>query len=135
MQNFWRQVQAEFPNAELQASTLDNFADELWQVKNQILPLVSQGSSAKEIRNAWLPQMATDPRRLSALRAVSRLRSEWLGSGRLAWDDHDLNDYSSRLLLPVEHSFGTQTQKVLNGAWHALYWTNGLKCGAAKRSL
>jgi hypothetical protein len=42
VQRFWREVQAEFPNAELQASTLDNFAEELWQVKDQVLPLVTQ---------------------------------------------------------------------------------------------
>jgi hypothetical protein len=66
---FWEQVQAEFPNAVLQASTLDNFADALWAIRDR-LPMVTQ-----EIGNVWLPQMVTDPWRLRALRAVSRLRT------------------------------------------------------------
>lgn len=91
VRSFWSQVQAEFPNATLHASTLDDFAEELWRVKDQILPVVTQ-----EIGNVWLPQMATDPWRLRALRAVSRLRSEWLATGRLEPEDRDLGDYSAR---------------------------------------
>ena len=40
------------------------------------------------------------------------------------WNDRDLHDYSSGLLLPVEHNFGMQTKKVLDVTWHTKYWTN-----------
>ena len=118
VREFWGQVRTEFPNAVLKASTLDNFADALWEVRDT-LPVVTQ-----EIGNAWLPQMGTDPWRFRALRAVSRLRSEWLAAGRLAWDDPDLHDYTSGLLVPVEHNFGMATKKVLDAKIHDHFWTN-----------
>ena len=125
VRQFWAQMHKEYPNATLHASTLDDFADELWKVKDDLLPIVTQ-----EIGNAWLPQMGTDPWRFRSLREVGRMRSEWLADGRLVWNDRDLHDYSSGLLLPVEHNFGMQTKKVLNvgngtgSHWHRLYWTN-----------
>ena len=118
MRAFWEQMRKEFPNAVLKASTLDIFADALSEAKDR-LPVVTQ-----ELGNAWLPQMGTDPWRFRALRAVSRLRSEWLASGRLAWDDADLHDYSSGLLVPVEHNFGMKTTKVLDAQTHEHFWTN-----------
>ena len=119
VRKFWKQTQWEYPNATLQASTVDAFVDELWKVKDSVLPVVTQ-----EIGNVWLPQMGTDPWRFRALRAVGRLRSEWIANGRLAWDDRDLHDYSSALILPLEHNFGMQTGKVLDLTWHSQYWTN-----------
>ena len=119
VREFWHRTQTEYPNATLQASTVDAFVDELWKVKDSVLPLVTQ-----EIGDVWLPQMGTDPWRFRALRAVGRLRSEWLADGRLDWDDRDLHAYSSALLLPLEHNFGMQTDKVLDLTWHSQYWTN-----------
>ena len=78
VQAYWDRTRAEYPNAILVASTLDDFIDELWKVREQVLPLVTQ-----EIGNVWLPQMGTDPWRFRSLRAVARLRSEWLAAGWL----------------------------------------------------
>jgi hypothetical protein len=116
--SFWETTQRQFPNAKLQASTLDHFTNTLWAAKD-CLPVVTQ-----EIGNAWLPQMATDPWRLKALRSVSRLRSQWIADGKMQWDDPDLAAYSSRLLVLVEHNFGINTQKIISPELHDHYWTN-----------
>jgi hypothetical protein len=100
VQSFWQATKAQFPSAQLHASTLDAFTEALWEAKD-CLPVVTQ-----EISNAWLPQMATDPWRFSALRAVGRLRLQWLAEGKLQWDDPDLSAYNSRLVVLIEHNFG-----------------------------
>lgn len=109
----------QFPNAKLKASTLDEFAMELYKNRDR-LPIVSQ-----EIGNAWLPQMATDPWRLRIIRAVSRMRNEWITNGKIQAHDPDLLRYQSRLLIPIEHNFGMSVSKVINRTDHQSCWTNG----------
>jgi hypothetical protein len=88
--SFWKSVRQQFPNAKLKASTLDEFSEELWQIRDR-LPVVTG-----EIGNCWLPQMATDPWRLRALREVGRLRKQSIESGEMNADDVDLRGYSTR---------------------------------------
>lgn len=67
----WAWARHEFPNATtFLASSLDDFGRVLLQIKDK-LPVVT-----REIGNAWLPQMATDPYRLRAHRAITRMRSQ-----------------------------------------------------------
>ena len=119
---------AQFPNAAFKASTLDAFADKLWARRDR-LPVVSQ-----EIGNAWLVQMATDPARLKAIRAVSRLRNQWVAAGKIAAEDPGLEAYQSRLLIPIEHNFGMSVSKVINSKAHSTCWTNGCFHGAEMKS-
>lgn len=112
-------ARSQFPNAKLKASTLDNFAQELWENRDR-LPIVSQ-----EIGNAWLPQMATDPWRLRVIRAVSRIRNDWVATGRIQAHDPNLLRFASRLLIPIEHNFGMSVSKVINRTDHQDCWTNG----------
>ena len=114
----WAYAKTQFPNAEIKASTLDAFALKLWDVRDR-LPVVEA-----EIGNAWLPQMATDPFRLRALRQISRMRKEWIASGKLAADDPDLEGYTTRLIVPIEHNFGMSDSKAVNDTWHTTHWTN-----------
>ena len=116
----WEYAKAhQFPNAKLKASTLDEFGQILWDARDR-LPIVSQ-----EIGNSWLPQMGTDPWRLRAIRAVSRLRNAWVSDGRISAEDAGLNQYQTRLLIPIEHNFGMAVRKVINNTEHLTCWTNG----------
>ena len=102
----WAYAQKQFPNALLNASTLDAFALKLWDIRDR-LPVVSS-----EIGNAWLPQMGTNPARLRALRQIARMRREWIASGRILPDDPDLAGFTARLLVPIEHNYGMAWSKV-----------------------
>lgn len=117
---------SQFPNAQIKASTLDEFGQLLWE-RRDLLPVVSQ-----EIGNAWLPQMNTDPWRLRAVRAISRLRTAWLAAGKIEADDVALQGYQSRLLIPLEHNFGMYVEKVINSTAHTTCWTNACFHAAMK---
>jgi hypothetical protein len=64
------------------------------------------------------------------VRAISRLRNDWVSRGLIASLDPDLLRYQSRLLIPIEHNFGMSVSKVINRTDHQDCWTN--KCFHAK---
>lgn len=100
-------ISARFPGAEVKASTLDDFAAQLWEVKDR-LPVVRE-----EIGDTWIHGAATDPLKLARYRACVRLRNAWLQDGRLQAFSEEDDAFSEPLLLVAEHTWGLDVKKWL----------------------
>lgn len=94
------EIQAEFPDATVKASTLDAFAAALWPVKDQ-LPVVTA-----EIGDTWIHGVGSDPRKVARFRALSRLRSEWTERELDTREENALEAFTRQLLLVPEHTWG-----------------------------
>ncbi len=101
------EVRSLFPGARLIASSMDAYADKLWEVRRS-LPVVSG-----EIGNTWIHGGATDPRKLGQFRALSRLRQGWLEQGQVSPGDPPFDQFSRWLLLVPEHTWGINELAVL----------------------
>ena len=103
----FQHLRAQFPTAQVVASTLDAFARKLLHVKSS-LPIVRE-----EIGDTWIHGAGSDPLKLSRFRALQRLRSAWLSSGQLRADDPALLAFSRQLIMVPEHTWGLDEKTYL----------------------
>ena len=72
---YYEILRAEFPNAQLKASRLDDFFDAA-QALSDRLPVVTS-----EFGDTWIQGVASDPRKCAEYRAVSRVMRRCLAAG------------------------------------------------------
>ena len=109
LEDVYRTLAARFPDARIQASTMDAFAERLRPIRDS-LPVVTQ-----EIGDTWIYGVASDPQKQAQYRALLRLRQAWLGSGA---SGTELEGFSSNLLLVPEHTNGLDVKTHLNDWTH-----------------
>src|SRR5580658_7447199 len=97
-----------FPNAQVTASSLTGIADAIEPYRER-LPVITQ-----VIGDTWIYGAASDPVKVARYREVARLRSEWVGSGKLEEGGDADRAFLSRFLLEVEHTWGTDTKTWLD---------------------
>ncbi|HTS31020.1 MAG TPA: DUF5054 domain-containing protein [Bryobacteraceae bacterium] len=101
-------LRRQFPNAEVKAANLTEIANAVAPHSGR-LPVVTQ-----EVGDTWIYGVPSDPLKVARYWEVARLRNEWIGAGKLqAGGDADLA-FLSRLLLEVEHTWGTDTKTWLD---------------------
>lgn len=98
--NKFNEIQAQFPDYEVTAGTMDDFADILWEHREK-LP-VFEG----EIGDTWIHGAATDPYKSASLRELMRLKREWLSDGSMQKNSKEYNEFSDALLCIAEHTCG-----------------------------
>ncbi|CAF1598243.1 unnamed protein product, partial [Didymodactylos carnosus] len=91
--HLWTVIKKRYPNAEIQASSLETFTKVLWNYKDQ-LPIITN-----EWGSTWIYGIAADPFKLSAFRQISRSLLSLPPSEALF-------NYSFRLLKNPEHNWG-----------------------------
>ena len=64
---YYEILRAEFPQAKIMASTLENFFMAVEPIKSK-LPVIT-----KEIGDTWIQGIASDPRKIAEFRAVARV--------------------------------------------------------------
>jgi hypothetical protein len=96
----YQHVRERLPYAEIVGSTLNAFAEQLRRVKDQ-LPVVTQ-----ELGDTWIHGAGSDPLKISQFRALSRLYTGWLADGRARQEASAVADFSRRLLMVPEHTWG-----------------------------
>lgn len=94
------QLRAQFPGAEVVASTLDDYARALLRIRES-LPIVQQ-----EIGDTWIHGGASDPGKIAAYRALSYTRARWLRENAILQHLDWFQQFSDRLLLIPEHTWG-----------------------------
>lgn len=99
------EIQKEYPGYVVEAGTMDDFADVLWEKRHQ-LPVVTD-----EIGDTWIHGGATDPWKTGALRTLLRLKKQWLADGSLKRSDPEYVELSDHLLCVAEHTWGVDTKK------------------------
>lgn len=100
----FNKIQSQFPNYEITAGTMDDFADIIWQYKDK-LP-VFEG----EIGDTWIHGAASDPYKSASLRALMHLKREWLSEGSMQKGSKEYNEFSDALLCIAEHTCGMDTK-------------------------
>lgn len=96
----WDALARRFPNATIEAATLDDVALRLQPLVAE-LPVVDA-----EIGDTWIQGVGTDPAKTAAFRALCRRRRSWLDDGLVAADDPTLARASTELLAVAEHTWG-----------------------------
>ena len=100
IQALYRQMQEEYPGAEIAASTLEDVAAEVAKIRHT-LPVITG-----EMGDTWIHGVASDPRKVSEYRALLRLRSGWDGEDRAT---------ANRCLLRIpEHTWGSFIDPIMN---------------------
>ncbi|MFS0821518.1 DUF5054 domain-containing protein [Bacillus sp. 1P02SD] len=101
-------LQEKFPNAVIKASTMDQFASKLQEIKHN-LPIIHE-----EIGDSWIHGVATDPKKVAHYRELVRLRNKWIAQGELNVSSEENLLFSDWLLLIPEHTWGLDEKKYLN---------------------
>lgn len=96
-----------YPDAVIQASTMDAFAEKLWAFKAS-LPVVTE-----EIGDSWIYGPPSDPSKIAAYRELLRLRDQWVAEGRLTPGSDEYENYCLNLLLVPEHTWGMEIKKFM----------------------
>ncbi|MFF2271614.1 DUF5054 domain-containing protein [Agromyces sp. NPDC058136] len=94
------ELQAAYPEARVIASTLEAFSAGVVAVRDS-LPVLEQ-----EIGDSWIHGVASDPVQTARLRALLRLRAEWVAAGELVPGTAECDAFSDGLLLVPEHTWG-----------------------------
>ena len=97
-------IQSQFPDYEITAGTMDDFAEIIWQYKDK-LP-VFEG----EIGDTWIHGAASDPYKSASLRELMHLKREWLSEGSMQKGSREYNEFSDALLCIAEHTCGMDTK-------------------------
>ena len=98
----------DFPNAQIIPTNLTEIANAV-DAHRGSLPMVTG-----EIGDTWIHGVASDPLKLARYREVARLRRHWLANGKFAAGDAMDIALLRRLLLEVEHTWGTDTKTWLD---------------------
>lgn len=96
----FNKIQSQFPDYEITAGTMDDFADIIWEYKDK-LPVFDG-----EIGDTWIHGAATDPYKSASLRELMRLKRQWLREGSMQKGSKEYNEFSDALLCIAEHTCG-----------------------------
>ena len=99
---------AQFPRAEIVACNLSEMAEAIAPHRKK-LPVVTA-----EIGDTWIHGVASDPLKVARYREVARLRDAWIAGGKLKAGDSTDVALLRRLLLEIEHTWGTDTKTWLD---------------------
>lgn len=103
----FHEIEKKYPGAEVAAGRLDDYAELIWQVKDQ-LPVVSA-----EIGDTWIHGAASDPYKTAGLRTLIRLKNQWLKNGALARSQEAYQNLAGNLLCIAEHTWGLDMKTYL----------------------
>jgi hypothetical protein len=99
------EMRRRFPRARIEVGALEGFAGLLWPLRAR-LPAVRQ-----EIGDTWIHGAGSDPWKVAAFRELSRLRAQWLVSGR--GRRAALDRFSRALLCVPEHTWGLDVKEAI----------------------
>ncbi|WP_229106712.1 DUF5054 domain-containing protein [Paenibacillus sp. 1001270B_150601_E10] len=101
------QLREAYPHAEIKASTLDEYAEKVWEIRDT-LPVVEE-----EIGDSWIHGSATDPYKLACYRELLRLKRKWLQDGTLNVIDEEYKNFCDELIMIPEHTWGVDIKRYL----------------------
>ncbi|MGN0487331.1 MAG: DUF5054 domain-containing protein [Acutalibacteraceae bacterium] len=99
-----RKIRSEFPDYDVSAGTLDDFAEIIWAVKDQ-LPVLEG-----EIGDSWIHGSASDPYKSAALRTLMQFKRQWLKDGSLIRMSEEYRGFTDALLCIGEHTCGMDSK-------------------------
>lgn len=103
----FERIQALYPNAVVEASTMDDYARSLLKVKSK-LPVIEE-----EIGDTWIHGVASDPWKVGRYEALIQLKNQWKMEGKLREDTPGYEEFMTNLMLIAEHTWGLDYKKYL----------------------
>lgn len=100
-------IQQRYPNAEIVAATMDDYAQRLLEYKDT-LPVIEE-----EIADTWIHGVGSDPLKITRFRALLELKNKWKAEGRLTEETEGYHDFMMNLLMIPEHTWGLDFKKYL----------------------
>lgn len=104
----YAKLRQQFPGASVQAASLSEVAAAVEPIRDR-LPVVTE-----EIGDTWIYGIPSDPPKVARYREMARLRREWIANGRFKTGDATDRQMLRRLMLAVEHTWGTDTKSYLD---------------------
>ncbi|WP_263381549.1 DUF5054 domain-containing protein [Granulicella arctica] len=104
----YSKLRAQFPGAVVEAASLTDVAHAVEPFRS-VLPVVTE-----EIGDTWIYGIPSDPFKVARYRELARLRQDWLAQKKFAAGDATDRQFLRRLLLAVEHTWGTDTKSYLD---------------------
>jgi hypothetical protein len=121
----WSQVQREFPNAKIQASTFDNFFDNV--ITAEKAGIIKLPVATSEISDVWMYGVPSDPLKMARYRLMARLQSII----PVKDEDPRIRRFRTLLLKIPEHTWGISINAYLrdytnysNADFHPLQYTD-----------
>lgn len=105
--DIYHSIRKSFPDAHIFASSLNDFASKLEQIRQQ-LPLVTE-----EIGDTWIHGVGSDPLKVGQFRELLRLRRNWLADDPAIRDESWFRNFQRCLLLVPEHTWGMDEKTFL----------------------
>ena len=99
LKNF-EKIKKKYKGYEVVAGTMDDFAQKLWEIKDQ-LPVVR-----REIGDTWIHGASSDPYKYGALRMLEDMRNEWVRKKQLSPSGEAYRVFTDNLLCLAEHTAG-----------------------------
>ena len=103
----YERIRKLYPNAVVEASTLDAYAESLLAVE-ETLPVIEE-----EIGDTWIHGIGSDPWKVSRYRELIRLKDQWQREGRFSRDCEGYDAFMMNLMLIAEHTWGLDYKKYL----------------------
>ena len=100
-------IEKEYPGYTVEAGSMDEFADIIWEKRNE-LPVVTD-----ELGDTWIHGAASDPYKTAALRELINLKNEWLESGKLKRNSTEYLRFTDQLMCVAEHTWGMDMKTYL----------------------
>ena len=102
-----KKIQMKYPGYKVIAGPLDDYAEEIWKVRDK-LPVVTS-----EIGDTWIHGSASDPYKSGALRTLIGLKNKWLTDGSLNRNDTEYKNLTENILCLAEHTCGMDVKIAL----------------------
>lgn len=97
-------IQKEYPDYEVTAGTMDDFAEAIWRVRDK-LPLFEG-----EMGDSWIHGGASDPYKYGALRTLAELKNKWLDEKSMDRNSEEYKAFSDAVLCLGEHTCGMDSK-------------------------
>ncbi len=107
-------IQSEYPDYEITAGTIDDFAEVIWEVREK-LPIFTG-----EMGDSWIHGSATDPYKSASLRTLINLKNQWLSDGSLDRGSDEYKNFVDALLCISEHTCGMDSKTYFSDYGHYL---------------
>lgn len=105
--DLYRNLALKYPNAQIEAGTLEDFAQSAIEVRST-LPVLTE-----EIGDTWIHGAATDPLKVSRYCRLLSLKEQWITDEKLKEGSPEYNCLMDNLLLIAEHTWGMDVKKYL----------------------
>lgn len=100
-------IQAIYPNAVVEASTMDRYAEKLMEYRDQ-LPVIEE-----EIGDTWIHGIASDPLKTAKYRQLIAFKNRLKREGIILEEQPWYDNFMMNLLLVAEHTWGLDYKKYL----------------------